>query len=76
MLKVKFAATVEELEELLEDFILKTVNFWVNFMVIPEVGGIVGRAVNLSYLVSNTVVISQNASITGSDIGGIVGQLT
>ena len=42
-----------------------------------EVGGIVGRAVNLSYLVSNTVVISQNASITGlgSDIGGIVGQL-
>ena len=42
-----------------------------------EIGGIVGRAVNLSYLVSNTVVISQNASITGlgSDIGGIVGQL-
>ena len=33
-----------------------------------EVGGIVGRAVNLSYLVSNTVVISENASITGLSV--------
>ncbi|MGC6421970.1 MAG: hypothetical protein ACON43_04085, partial [Flavobacteriaceae bacterium] len=43
-----------------------------------QVGGIVGKAANISYLVSNTVVISQNASITGlgNDIGGIVGELS
>ena len=42
-----------------------------------DVGGIVGRAVNLTYLVSNTVVISTNSSITttGSDVGGIVGEI-
>ena len=59
---------MEELEELLEDFILirdtNSANSWVNFMVI-QVGGIVGRAINLSYLVSNTQVISRNTSITG-----------
>jgi len=44
---------------------------------ISEVGGIIGQAVNLSYVISNTVVISENASITGlgNDIGGIVGEL-
>ena len=42
-----------------------------------DVGGIVGRAVNITYLVSNTVVISTNSSITttGSDVGGIVGEI-
>ena len=44
---------------------------------LSEVGGIIGQAVNLSYVISNTVVISANASITGlgNDIGGIVGEL-
>jgi len=42
-----------------------------------EVGGIVGRVANTSFIVSNTVVISQNASLTGTgqDIGGIIGSL-